>query len=45
MDTAGQLLRGGEATGWGINDLAGTGRSLTETEKADSAAFMAEARA
>ncbi len=30
MDSAGKLLRGGEATGWSVNDLADTGRFLTE---------------
>ena len=41
MNSAGELLRDGEATGWGINDLADMGRSLGEMERADPATFVA----
>ncbi len=44
VNKAGQLLRGGEATGWSIHDLVDMGRSFTETERVGSAASMAEAR-
>ena len=44
VNEAGQLISGGEATGWSIHDLADTGRSFSETERVGSAASTAEAR-
>ncbi len=44
VNEAGQLLCGGEATGWSVHGLADTGRSFTETQRVGSAVSTAEAR-